>query len=86
MLVSKTTGLGSNPSTPALKNPSGQKQITFSLQLLSFSSGQKGRELWPQFRIAVNGLLAQLVRAPVLQAGCQGFDSLTVHKHYSLAQ
>ncbi len=28
-----------------------------------------------------NGLLAQLVRAPALQAGCRGFESLTAH-HY----
>ena len=28
---------------------------------------------------ALNGLLAQMARAPALQAGGQGFDSLTVH-------
>jgi hypothetical protein len=27
-----------------------------------------------------NGRLAQLVRAPALQAGCRGFESLTAHQ------
>ena len=29
--------------------------------------------------VAWNGRLAQLVRAPALQAGCRGFESLTAH-------
>jgi hypothetical protein len=30
-----------------------------------------------------HGLLAQLVRAPALQAGCRGFESLTAHQTLS---
>ena len=29
-----------------------------------------------------NGALAQLARAPALQAGCQGFESLMLHQIY----
>ncbi len=32
------------------------------------------------------GLLAQLVRAPALQAGCRGFESLTAHQNLSSNQ
>ena len=32
------------------------------------------------FGLLLYGLLAQLARAPALQAGGQGFDSLTVHE------
>jgi hypothetical protein len=36
------------------------------------------------FGLLLYGLLAQLARAPALQAGGQGFDSLTVHRRGSL--
>ena len=29
-----------------------------------------------------NGALAQLARAPALQAGCQGFESLMLHQFF----
>ena len=31
---------------------------------------------------AAKGRLAQLVRAPALQAGCRGFESLTAHHYF----
>ena len=33
---------------------------------------------------AARGRLAQLVRAPALQAGCRGFESLTAHQKHIL--
>ena len=33
--------------------------------------------------IEKNGALAQLARAPALQAGCQGFESLMLHHNIS---
>ena len=36
-----------------------------------------------QKRTHLNGALAQLARAPALQAGCQGFESLMLH-HYKI--
>jgi hypothetical protein len=34
----------------------------------------------PQLPLRLCGRLAQLVRAPALQAGCRGFESLTAHQ------
>jgi hypothetical protein len=31
---------------------------------------------------SVDGRIAQLVRAPALQAGCRGFESLSAHHHF----
>ena len=35
-------------------------------------------------RTTVHGAVAQLARAPALQAGCQGFESLQLHHFYIL--
>lgn len=43
-----------------------------------------GRKRPPAFFLYVCGALAQLIRAPALQAGGRGFESLTLH-HFLLS-
>ena len=40
----------------------------------------KEKKNWPRKRFELKGALAQLARAPALQAGCRGFEPLRLHQ------
>ena len=69
MFLSKRNDSGSSPGTPAIldRPPKSYGRGGFNTHEMAWSQ--------------VYGLLAQMARAPALQAGGQGFDSLTVHDH-----